>query len=95
MPNGEGGGPQIELSDKDKEMLGRHAEALQDRAGKSVGWQEKEKLDKEWVIETPPVHRGESVGSSRDVKRGDKADMVGRGSRHDSHPIGNEKIPLK
>lgn len=96
MPNGEGGSPPIELSEKDKEMLNRHVKDLEARSTKSADRQaEKAAPPTEWTFETLPYRVSHEKGSQSSVKRGDKADIVGRGTRHDSHPIGNEKIPLK
>lgn len=86
---------QIELSDKDREMLERQVKSIEERAKSSANRREQKTDPVEWTFETHPVHHRESKGSPSSVKRGDRADMTSRGSRHDSHPIGNEKIPLK
>lgn len=96
MQNGEGASPgPVDLSEKDREMLERHSRDLHERAGKSIGWQEKEEPEKEWVVETLPIHRAKNIGSPGNVKHGDETNMVGQGTRRDSHPIGNEKRQFK
>lgn len=70
------------------------AEEQAARAEKSQGWKNREEKPKEWTVELSKVHRPSDVGTPNDVKRGDKADLVGRTSRGWTHPWGG-KIPLK
>lgn len=66
------------------------------RAEKSLGWQEKGQEPKEYTFEVPIVYRPSQVGSPKDVPAGEKANIVGQGSRGMSHSADREaKIPLK
>lgn len=100
MTNGPEGAtfdPSRDLSEHDREMLSKHAEDLgrREREARSRDNGKDDGRGREWTVEIPVVHRASRVGRPEDVKRGDKAEMTGRGSRHLSHPADNEKLPLK
>lgn len=89
-------GPGFKLSPKDQEMLDRYSQEIQQRKDHPPDREEKPKK-REWAVDLPKraEHPYAGLGKSSDVKRGDKAEMTSRGTRHDSHPIDSKKIPLK
>lgn len=89
------------LTEKDLAMLSRHAEDLASRERESRARAEearenegKKEDERSWTVETPRITYHDIKGSPASVKKGDKADITGRGTRRMSHPIGNEKLPL-
>lgn len=96
MENASGFDPTRDLSERDRAMLSRHTDELDQRARESRERRDdKDSEKREWTVDIPLVHRSSRTGRPEDVKRGDKADITGRGSRHMSHPIDSEKLPLK